>query len=230
MCDKVATTVEHVPPRCLFPEKKDLPNGYDLRKQLITVPACDEHNLKKTKDDEYFLYILVMSLSANEVAKSQFLTKVMRAIKRNPSLLNRFLDKHRPITLQNFENKEWSRTIAIEVDLDRFDRSVDMLARALHYHFYKEKWLEGIEIQPDFLLSFTPQTAQQTNNLIGSFSKTADVLFSKQSNYGENPNVFKYQVIDENDRLINSKDGIEKLMRFNFYNGCRIILIFRSLE
>lgn len=47
MCEKPATSVEHIPPKCLFPEQKDLPGGADLRKQLLTVPACDEHNLKK---------------------------------------------------------------------------------------------------------------------------------------------------------------------------------------
>ena len=42
MCEKESTSSEHVPPKCLFPEKKDLPDGVDLRKSLITVPSCDE--------------------------------------------------------------------------------------------------------------------------------------------------------------------------------------------
>jgi len=33
MCDAPETSVEHVPPRGLFPEQKDLPPGVDLRKQ-----------------------------------------------------------------------------------------------------------------------------------------------------------------------------------------------------
>ena len=56
MCTSAATSVEHVPPRCLFPEQKDLPIGVDLRKQLITVPSCDIHNSRKSKDDEYLFY------------------------------------------------------------------------------------------------------------------------------------------------------------------------------
>lgn len=31
MCDNDATTVEHVPPKCLFPEMKDS-NGIDYKK------------------------------------------------------------------------------------------------------------------------------------------------------------------------------------------------------
>lgn len=32
MCDAPATSEEHVPPKCLFPERKDLPQGMDLRR------------------------------------------------------------------------------------------------------------------------------------------------------------------------------------------------------
>ena len=90
MCEKLETGVEHVPPRCLFPKQKDLPAGVDLRKQLITVPACDEHNTCKSQDDEYLLYLLVINLPANETAKNQFFTKIMRSIQLNPGLIKRF--------------------------------------------------------------------------------------------------------------------------------------------
>lgn len=63
MCEATATSVEHVPPRCLFPEQKDLPSGVNLRKQLITVPSCEAHNTSKSKDDEYLLYALLMNKS-----------------------------------------------------------------------------------------------------------------------------------------------------------------------
>lgn len=87
MCDKSPTSVEHVPPRCLFPEQKDLPDGIDLRKQLITVPSCDEHNTKTSKDDEYLLYVLLMNIANNQSAEQHFDTKVIRAIGRNPSVM-----------------------------------------------------------------------------------------------------------------------------------------------
>lgn len=50
MCDLSATSVEHVPPKCMFPEFKDA--KVDLRRKLITVPSCDDHNAKKSRDDE----------------------------------------------------------------------------------------------------------------------------------------------------------------------------------
>src|SRR4051794_39607737 len=53
-CGQVADGgVEHVPPRNLFPEKKDLPaESPDYRKELITVPSCRKHNEKMSDVDQ----------------------------------------------------------------------------------------------------------------------------------------------------------------------------------
>ena len=59
MCSAESVTTEHIPPKCIFPEKKDLADGRDYRRNLITVPSCADHNLHKSGDDEYLLYVLV---------------------------------------------------------------------------------------------------------------------------------------------------------------------------
>jgi hypothetical protein len=69
MCSRPGTTVEHAPPKCFFPESKDLP-GTDLRKNLITVPACDLHNTAKVKDDEYLLALITAHHGNNATAYS----------------------------------------------------------------------------------------------------------------------------------------------------------------
>src|SRR6266576_4429106 len=88
MCDKPATSHEHVPPKCIFPERKDT-GGEDLRDQLMTVPSCDEHNTRKSKDDEFLMVSLAGILGNNSIGYRQKFTKVNRAI-RNTSgrLLN----------------------------------------------------------------------------------------------------------------------------------------------
>lgn len=62
-CSNSATTHEHVPPACLFPETKDTDCNQDFRRNLITVPACADHNLRKSSDDEYFLWVLSTTAS-----------------------------------------------------------------------------------------------------------------------------------------------------------------------
>ena len=80
MCDQPVTSREHVPPKCIFPEKKDLPKGFDFRKNLIKVPSCDEHNSHKSMDDEYLMFVLASSPHGNKHKNLHFERKVMRAI------------------------------------------------------------------------------------------------------------------------------------------------------
>ncbi len=47
---------EHAPPKCFFNEKKG---------NLITVPSCPVHNLKKSGDDEYVRNIFTLCNKPN---------------------------------------------------------------------------------------------------------------------------------------------------------------------
>jgi hypothetical protein len=220
MCDKEALSVEHIPPRCLFPEKKDLPEGVDLRKQLITVPACEEHNTAKSQDDEYLLYLLVINLPANETAKNQFLTKIMRSIKCRPGLIKKFMTNQHPVIAVDKQTGQAHHTIAVNIDDERLDSALEHIARALYFHHFKAKWLGSVRTQPDFLLaSLDPEKGHERNKLGEQMVAAADLLFSVSDFHGENPDVFKYQVLEGN-------DNIHKLMRLHFYNGCRVSVFF----
>ncbi len=73
MCERDATSREHVPPLCLFPEIKDT-KGINFRKDLITVPSCDLHNSKKSDDDEFLMLSLSGLLKNNPVGSFHQLT------------------------------------------------------------------------------------------------------------------------------------------------------------
>ena len=216
MCNNPAVGVEHVPPRCLFPEKKDLPQGVDLRKQLITVPACDEHNTSKSHNDEYLLYLLVISLPSNEIAKNHFLTKIMRSIVRNPGLIRKVMVNPQPVIAVDKETEQAHHTIAVNIDDARLDSALDHIARALYFHHFKAQWLGNVRTQPDFLLtSLDPMDGQEKNKLGEYMVAAADHLFADKEFHGANPDVFKYQVLEGN-------ENVHMLMRLHFYNGCRV--------
>src|SRR5580765_5494653 len=80
-CGTSATSREHVPPLCFFPEKKDI-NNIDFRINLITVPSCEEHNAKKSTDDEFLMAALSGIVGNNEVGYVHTKTKVKRALAR----------------------------------------------------------------------------------------------------------------------------------------------------
>ena len=220
MCEREANGVEHVPPRCLFPEQKDLPAGVDLRKQLITVPACDEHNTAKSQDDEYLLQVLAINLPANEIAKNQFLTKIMRSINRNPRLMQQIMKNPQAIVAVDESAGETHHTVALRIDDARIDSALEHIGRALYFHHFGEKWLESVRTQPDFLLvSLDPSNARELNEPVERMTAAADEIFQDSPCFGENPDVFKYQVIDGNER-------VKKLMRLHFYIGCRVSVLF----
>lgn len=204
MCGKATTGGEHVPPKCIFPEQKDLPKGVDYRKRLYTVPSCYEHNSKKSKDDEYLCYVLTMMNQSNLVGRNQYTSKTRRAINRNHDLLRRFAAQGGIV----------GESLAFHLEENRFDRITDRLARAIYYLHYKEKWLNRILYHPEFLRSTTdPENEDRT------ISIEADSIFSDAAFYGDNPEVFKYQAVEG----VNLKE-----VRLHFYEGCKFYLQFRG--
>jgi hypothetical protein len=94
MCENPPTSREHVPPKCLFPESKDV-KGQNFRENLITVPSCDLHNSKKSKDDEFLMVSTAGIIGNNSIGYHHKLGKVDRAIRRSSNRLieNVFLRK-----------------------------------------------------------------------------------------------------------------------------------------
>jgi hypothetical protein len=65
-CGAPATSREHI----------------DYRQNLITVPSCDEHNQKKTNEDEFFMMSITPGIGNNLIGLYQTRTKVKRAYKK----------------------------------------------------------------------------------------------------------------------------------------------------
>ncbi len=72
-CGKLATSVEHFPPKGIFPSEH--------RKNLLTVPSCDEHNSANSKTDERFRFLL-HAPEPSELAKKWYEEKTKKAIYR----------------------------------------------------------------------------------------------------------------------------------------------------
>ena len=98
MCDAPATSREHAPPLCLFPEFKDVP--VTCGAGLITAPSCDAHNGAKSKDDEFLRAMILMTAApASEAAKNLFMGKLLRAAKRKPLVRQAFFEEHGTLIL-----------------------------------------------------------------------------------------------------------------------------------
>jgi len=140
MCDENANTKEHVPPLCLFPEEKDLPKGVMLRNQLIKVPSCENHNIAKSGDDEYLLYILCMNIANNSVAFRQFATKVRRANKYRPGLMSTITRKNYIVIAVNSIGSAFD-TLMAKIDMERITKCLNHISRALYYYKFNKTFV-----------------------------------------------------------------------------------------
>lgn len=221
MCNATATSVEHVPPRCLFPEQKDLPSGADLRKQLITVPSCEAHNTSKSKDDEYLLYALSMNIPNNPTASKHFSTKILRAIQRSPSVIRKFTAKQIPVKVKDTQTGAVHETVALQVDRKRLENALTMIGRALYFHHFKTSWRSNVSAYPSFLLSLTELNARELNEPVEKMAALSEEFFLNQPRHGENQDVFSYQVAK-------GQSPVETIMLLRFYEGSRVTLLFQN--
>jgi hypothetical protein len=205
-CEKVASSREHVPPKSLFPKEKDLNDGVNYRKNLIKVPSCDEHNLKKCKDDEYLQLILVHGYFNNSAGREHFNRKIMRALARRPAILRALYSSKRPVTV------DAQPTVAVKIDRGRFNRVLEQICQGLHFFEFGNHWQDEIEIHSPLLLSMNEAESDKVNELVAKLSKVIIQKLSSCEKKGDNPDIFWYQmhVDKEKNRLI---------ARMTFYEG-----------
>lgn len=212
-CNAPATTIEHVPPKCLFPEQKDLPPSVDMRRNLITVPSCAEHNLQKSRDDEYLLYVLTMNLPAERIAQDHFFTKTARAIKRRSSLAEHILASATSVVLHDERSNAIFETLAVPVEA-RLEAALEKVALGLYRHHFDKSWSGSLRVAPEFH-HFPDETWNQGLQQASAF---ADMLFAETTLHGENPLIFKYQVAT-------NEAGVTAV-RMHFYGGCKVLAIY----
>lgn len=211
MCDQEATTVEHAPPKCIFPEKKDLHQDIDYRHGLITVPSCEEHNTSKSKDDEYLLYLLAASVTSSTVGLNQFLTKVKRSAERKPGLMVTLASNAKPARIFHAEDNLWEDGLGIHIDATRIDAILSMCARALYFHETQRKFDGSVRV-------ITPCTLYLDSRLNASVSSAltaAEDFFVAYPASGNNPDVFCYKFAEGENTAI---------MLLYFYGHTKILV------
>lgn len=217
-CGKEATSMEHVPPRCLFPEDKDVKSMFNktFRERLITVPSCDEHNMQKSNLDEYLMVTLSGKVGNNRLAYAQTLTKVERSIKRNSKLLN--IKKSEVIKIKDKELP----VLWVNVDNYKLNHSFESIARGLYYHENSKTFKGKITIVSKIFNH--PDDPDGTEFNI----RSSKMLENERKNWktevkGENKEVFSYQ--------FSPIDGfMTQTIALNFFEGIDVYVILTELS
>lgn len=215
-CGEKATSREHVPPKCLFPEDKDIKGIYEksFRKNLITVPSCDKHNLEKSNDDEYLMTHLATLVGNDGVAYIHSKTKVARSFQRNPKMIDivregtiKIKGTTFPVAMVNANNK-------------RLIYSFEAIGRAIYYYECKEQF-EGMctVMSPIFASSMNKIGKDYLDIVENEIQQEKD----KWDEKGENSEIFKY--------ILGSKDGFgSRILLLTFYNNIDVYVLFSSVK
>jgi len=208
-CGKSAIGVEHVPPRCFFPAVKDLPPGSpDFRKNLITVPSCDEHNQALSLDDEYSFYIALSHFENNKWAAELFNTKGMRGLVKKPALVKMVYQTPRRVSLNG------SPSMTFQVDRKRFNDVMEKVARGLFFHEMKKPWGKKVYTAT----AAFREADLQVPEVVQPLAYMSWLLKSaKVQSKGTNPEVFYYEF------LAREQAGMSmEVIRMVFYEGLEV--------
>lgn len=213
MCGQPATSREHVPPKCIFPERKDS-EGRDFRDQLIRVPSCDLHNLQKSKDDEFLMVSLAGIFGNNSIGYQHKLSKVNRAIRRSSGrLLDAVFQKreHFLITRDNhFIEVIWGTP-----DYARLTHCFECIAFGLYFQQFRTRFCGKLRVQVGFL----HQSEQNPASFSRFIKHRAELDLNAADRLGRNPEVFFYQ-FSEPDEF-----GL-RLLKMCFYGGLDVFVAF----
>lgn len=212
MCNRIATSKEHVPPKCVFPEMKDL--KIDLRKNLITVPSCDIHNSKKSNDDEFQMVCLAGIIGNNSIGYKHKFSKVNRAIINSSGKLLEEAFTHKKLyefgSDNNFYKIIWGTPDNIRL-LKCFEKN----SYALYRHHFNKRFFGEIKVFLGYLY-YHDQNDETLKNFI---KHKISIELKDKPKFGSNPDIFYYQFTDKDEFGIFS-------LKMCFYGGVEIFSAF----
>lgn len=216
MCDDPATSKEHVPPACLFPEEKDIKTAI-FRNNLITVPSCEQHNSKKSKDDEFLMGCLAGIVGNNAIGFFHAHTKVKRAMHRKGKDFIHVLMKD--VQKLNIKSSKGLThpVLTGKPDFNRLQLCFEHIAYGLYYHKFGKRFEGECHILMDFL-TYEDERAENFKLLC---RKRIEVEPKKPKKEGSNPEIFRYNFFEPD------QFGLIAL-QLMFYEGAKVFVAFEG--
>lgn len=214
-CGKQATSFEHVPPKCLFPQRKDVEDE-DYRKELIRVPSCDKHNAQKSRDDEFLMVSLAPIVGNNDLAFRHTKTKIQRAHAENPHLANEVISDAQNMSLALPEGVTFPVLLG-KPDTPRLCRALEATARGLYFHENGKRFKGKVAVFPSFV-------KYQPGSTMSIYELLCEKMIAQERHdwevHGRNPEVFTYQ--------IGSADQYGLIpMVMTFYSRAEVLISFQ---
>lgn len=165
----------------------------------------------------YLQLIVIHGYYNNSLAKQQFKTKLTRAFSRRPALLAAFHSDNTPVVVDGVE------TTAVTIDRERFDRSIEMLVRALYFHVYNCRLTMHLHVHAPLLLDIGGEQAGEVNVLVNNFCLAVSTHLEPKEPIGENPDVFWFKIDHSEQRNLVS-------CHMQFYGGFDIFVSANEIQ
>jgi hypothetical protein len=156
MCDELAVSKEHAPPRCFFP-------GRGAGLQLKTVHSCDLYNGQKSGDDIYVLAHICMNASRSGNLPEQLFLR---------SVAPQVLKKERFRDLLADGGQHIGEGVAYPVDVRRFDSFFDHLSAAMYRMHFGESYAYARRPMRHLYPNFQASHLEQQKETVGLAAMT----------------------------------------------------------
>lgn len=216
-CDAPSKTMEHVPPKCLFPKgtKKN------HRINLIKVPSCDIHNSNKSGDDQYMMVYFTVSAKGLDYEKLRpHIDKTIRTIIRKPHIISEFTDQIRITPKVEGEEKlsdiDWhapQNQVELKSNYTRISSFLAAVARGVLFHNKGIQWNGGVLVMPHFLGRL--ETEDGTN-----ITKINEIVIDPDFATGDNREIFFYRTESH------ESSHVAHIVDMCFYNEFKATCLF----
>lgn len=204
-CDQPATSREHAPPECLFPETKDKQERSLYRKNLITVPSCFAHNTDKSDDDVYAWFHLAAAVEGNHCASLVRDTNLARWMERDRERGGKFAN----LILKQVKGVVPEGVLGI-LDPARMSRVLELCARAIYFYETLSKLKRHLRVANLDDHFKDPSKEKKLKAQRDAFNEEMSGCTFK----GDNPDVFQYALCQK------PEQGII-MFEFRFYGALR---------
>ena len=150
LCGHPATTNDHIPPKCIYPEPKP--------SNLITVPACVSCNSATKLDDEYFRWLVATGSPGSQEARALVKGPIVRGFRKRPALLYSVMKYADRLSVSTPAGIFVGTQPVFQFDRPRVQVVINKIVRGL-YHYNLQRTFPPDYIVADFRLNprLTPE-------------------------------------------------------------------------
>jgi hypothetical protein len=152
-----ATTVEHIPPKCMFPPPRSV--------RTITVPACRECNESTSvADEEFRVFVSMFAGRSTPEAERLWVSKTLSTLKSNRRLLRKAKAAIKPAYLGSKGGIIFDKCDIVTWD-DSPSKVVDKIVRGLYFRCFGEILADRVSVTINQVRSLTMEKAKCLDSL-----------------------------------------------------------------